>query len=316
MTAASGWLAVAASAVAAAAATASLVPPRARLARRLRPYTVPARTALGDRSGLQVAVGSAGRWLPATPGATGVAVVQRLQRALEPTDDTVLEQRLRRAGLLADFAPGQRASAYRSRVLAATVAGIAVGAVLATAAGGTALAALGGASLGGVAGATRWRGRVERAMTARREHIRIELYTVNQLLALHARAGGSVTQSVARVADRTGGVVADELREVLAAHRSGRPLDVALTHAARETVEPNAARTYRLLASGANYGTDLADALRRLSDDIRTERAEALRRAATRRRAAMLVPTIAILAPVMLLFVGAPLPSIVLGGLP
>lgn len=317
MTVTATWLAVATSALAAAAATATLLPPRARLARRLRPYTVPARTALGDRSGLRVAgTAAAGRWLPATAGETARVLVQRLQRTLEPTDDTVLEQRLRRAGLLLDYAPGQRAAAYRSRVLAATAAGSAVGAVLATTAGGTALAALAGAGLGAVAGATRWRGRVERAMTARREHIRIELYTVNQLLALHARAGGSVTQSLARVADRTGGVVASELREVLVAHRSGRSLDAALTRAARETVEPNAARTYRLLASGATYGTDLADALRRLSDDIRTERAEALRRAATRRRAAMLVPTIAILAPVMLLFVGAPLPSIVLGGLP
>jgi hypothetical protein len=35
--------------------------------------------------------------------------------------------------------------------------------------------------------------------------------------------------------------------------------------------------------------------------------------AATRRGAAMLVPIIAILAPVMLLFVAAPLPALVLG---
>lgn len=318
MSPATTWVAVVASAIAAAALASSLVAPRARLARRLRPYTVPARTALGDRRQLRVA-GAAPRaagWLPATPAETRAAIVQRLQRALEPTDDATLEQRLRRAGLLTEFAAGQRAAAYRSRVLAATVAGTAAGAALATAVGDTALAALAGAGLGGVVGATRWRGRVERAIQARRERIRIELYTVNQLLALHVRAGGSVAQSVARVADRVGGVLAGELREALAAHRSGRPLDVALTRAATETVEPNAARTYRLLASGVNYGTDLAEALRRLSDDIRVERTEALRRAATRRRAAMLLPTIAILAPVMLLFVGAPLPSIVLGGLP
>lgn len=38
-----------------------------------------------------------------------------------------------------------------------------------------------------------------------------------------------------------------------------------------------------------------------------------MRRAATKRRAAMLIPIIAILAPVMLLFVAAPLPSLVFG---
>jgi tight adherence protein C len=318
MSSAALWVAVLASAITAAAAAACLATPRARLARRLRPYTVPARTALGDRRELRVAGAAprAGRWLPATPAETRAALAQRLQHALEPTDDATLEQRLRRAGLLAEFPPGQRAAAYRARVLAVTAAGTAAAAGLATLAGAGPLAALAAAGLGGVAGATRWRGRIERAVRARRERIRIELYTVNQLLALHVRAGASVTQAVARVADRVGGVLAGELREVLAAHRSGRPLDAALAHAASDTVEPNAARTYRLLASGVSYGTDLADALRRLSDDIRVERAEALRRAATRRRAAMLLPTIAILAPVMLLFVGAPLPSIVLGGLP
>jgi hypothetical protein len=50
-----------------------------------------------------------------------------------------------------------------------------------------------------------------------------------------------------------------------------------------------------------------------LAEDVRESRREAIRRAATKRRAAMLIPTIAVLAPVMLLFVGAPLPSLVLG---
>ena len=54
-------------------------------------------------------------------------------------------------------------------------------------------------------------------------------------------------------------------------------------------------------------------ALLGLADDVREARREAIRRAATKRRAAMLIPTIAILAPVMLLFVGAPLPSLILG---
>jgi hypothetical protein len=52
-----------------------------------------------------------------------------------------------------------------------------------------------------------------------------------------------------------------------------------------------------------------------LSEDVREARREAIRRMATKRRAAMLIPTIAILAPIMLLFVAAPLPRIVFGGL-
>jgi hypothetical protein len=48
-----------------------------------------------------------------------------------------------------------------------------------------------------------------------------------------------------------------------------------------------------------------------LSDDIRETRREDLRRAAIRRRGAMLVPIVVILAPVMLVFLIPPL----LGGL-
>ena len=50
-----------------------------------------------------------------------------------------------------------------------------------------------------------------------------------------------------------------------------------------------------------------------LSEDLRDARREEIRQTATKRRAAMLVPTIAVLAPVMLLFIAAPLPSIVFG---
>jgi hypothetical protein len=50
-----------------------------------------------------------------------------------------------------------------------------------------------------------------------------------------------------------------------------------------------------------------------LSDDLRDSQREERHREAVRRRAAMLVPTIGVLAPIMLLFIAAPLPSIVLG---
>lgn len=158
---------------------------------------------------------------------------------------------------------------------------------------------------------TRWRGRVDAAIAARRERMRVELYTVNQLLAIQVQMGGGVVQALQRIVERGSGVVVEELAEVLRVHRGGRRLGEVLASAAAATPEPHAARTYRLLASGADLGTDLAPGLRLLSQDIRGERIEALRRTATRRRAAMLLPIIGLLAPVMLLFVAAPLPSIV-----
>ena len=48
-------------------------------------------------------------------------------------------------------------------------------------------------------------------------------------------------------------------------------------------------------------------------EGLRDDRREDLKKAATRRRAAMLVPIIALLAPVMLLFILAPIPRIVFG---
>lgn len=302
-------VAVASAGLAAAALAGLVVPPRARLARRVRPYTVVSRTALGDRRDLAVADRVA-----AQPRLS--ALVARLHRLLEPTSDVDLAARLRRAGMFTDLPADERPAAYRSRQLLASLTGAALGGVAPTLAGMGPAGAVAGVALGTVIGATRCRSRVERAVRQRRERVQIELYTIDQLLAMHARAGAGVAQMLRRVAGRSHGIVAGELAEVLAAHRGGRPLPEALGQAARDTVEPQAARTYRLLASGAAYGTDLAESLRQLGDDVRGQRAEALRRTATRRRAAMLVPTVAILAPIMLLFIGAPLPSIVLGGLP
>ena len=87
----------------------------------------------------------------------------------------------------------------------------------------------------------------------------------------------------------------------------------AFRRAAENTPEPSAARTYHLLAASSERGADLGRALLALSEDVRDARREQMHKDAVRRRAAMLVPTIAILAPIMLLFIAAPLPSIVLG---
>ena len=89
----------------------------------------------------------------------------------------------------------------------------------------------------------------------------------------------------------------------------------AFRHIADLTPEPHARRTYQVLATADERGSDLAEALLALSEDIQEDRKEAIRRQAVRRRATMLIPIIVILAPILLLFVGAPLPFIVLRNL-
>ena len=114
-----------------------------------------------------------------------------------------------------------------------------------------------------------------------------------------------------QIVARGHGEVVSELAEGLRLHRAGLRASAAFQRLAATTPEPACARTYALLAASEERGADLAGALLGLSEDVRESRREAMRRAATRRRAAMLIPIIGILAPVMLLFVGAPLPRII-----
>jgi Flp pilus assembly protein TadB len=268
-----------------AAAVARLIrPPTPRLAGRLRPYATISRHALG----LSV-YAPRSRVRPSRPAPAGLA------------------------RLLEQSRTGMGAEEFRVRQL---VRGCVIGA-----AGGVGVAitvraplpVLAAAMAGFFVGATGARRRIERAVALRAERIRLELYTVNQLLAISIRTGAGVVQAIQRVVDRGRGFVVEELGDVLTWMRSGMPEVDALMRAAEHTPEPSAARTYRLLATGAERGADLGRSLLALRADLRDERRELLHKAAVRRRAAMLVPTIGILAPIMLLFIAAPLPRIVLG---
>lgn len=303
------WVAALAAGLTLAGLVGLLVPPTARLAHRVRPYAVVARARLrGDAD-----AAPAGRARP-TGAMTGTflppvrALVHRLAAGVERRDDATLELALRQAGR-----PDVSAADHRTRVAVDAVRAGALGAAIGIVGVRSAPATVGLAALGVIWGAARARGRLDRAVRERAERIRLELYTVNQLLAMHIRSGAGPIQAVQRIVDRGVGAVVDELHAVLLAVRRGASEPDAFRHAAAVTPEPAAARTYKLFATGAERGVDLAGGLRALSEDLRDSRREELRRTATKRRAAMLVPTIAVLAPVMLLFVAAPLPSLVFG---
>ena len=228
-------------------------------------------------------------------------------RLVETRSDEHLRLKLRQAGF-----HDLTAEEYRVRALGQaalfTTAGGAIGIAIQSP-----LLTLLLALCGLVYGATRWKGRIDRAIEDRRDRLRLELYTVNQLLAIHLRTGAGPVQATQRIVDRGTGAMVEELDSVLTWVRSGVSEPQAFRRAAELTPEPSVARTYKLFAAGAERGVDLAGALRALSEDLRDARREDLRRMATKRRAAMLVPTIAILAPIMLLFIAAPLPSVIFG---
>lgn len=293
------------------AALAAVVIPRPpRLRNRVRPYAILARTSLGQAPGRTVDLDLLTRGT-AKQGVFEIplrALVTRLGRAFEQRGDDQLGRLLRQAGMV-DLSPDD---ARVRQVGHACLVGLASAGLVGVAAHKPLLALLAGGA-GFTIGLTRWRRKIERAVEERAARLRLELYTVNQLIAMHARTGAGVLQAVQRIVDRGRGVVVEELADVLTWTRSGMGEAEAFRRAAELTAEPNAARTYNLLAAGVERGVDLASGLLALSEDIRDARREQLHKDAVRRRAAMLVPTIGILAPIMLLFIGAPLPSIVLG---
>jgi Flp pilus assembly protein TadB len=304
-------LAVVGTATGCAAIVRVLLPPTPRLASRVRPYVI----ALpgGGRGGLgPVPSATTDRFNRTTIGRLFgpplLAGLRRVGGVLERRSDARLSRLLWQAGL-PDTSPDE----YRLRQ---AVRGIALGVGCGAAAAATVrvpVVVVATAVAGFVLGATGWRRRVEGAIDERATRLRHELYTVNQLLALHLRTGAGPMQAVQRIVERGRGAVVEELAAVLAWTRGGMSEGDAFRRAAELTPEPSAARTYQLFATGAERGADLAGALLALSEDLRDARREQLHKDAVRKRAAMLVPTIAILAPIMLLFIAAPLPSIVLG---
>jgi tight adherence protein C len=288
-----------------------LVKPTPRLAARVRPYTIVARADLGRSADV---LGVAQPNAPTRGGTVSRlflpplrAFAARVGRLVETRSDEHLRLKLRQAGF-----HDLTIEEYRIRALGQAALFATVGATLGIAIRSPLLTLL-LALCGLIYGSTRWKGRIDRAITDRRERVRLELYTVNQMLAIHLRTGAGPVQATQRIVDRGTGAMVEELDAVLTWIRSGVSEPEAFRRAAELTPEPSAARTYKLFAAGAERGVDLAGALRALSEDLRDARREDLRRVATKRRAAMLVPTIAILAPIMLLFIAAPLPSVIFG---
>ena len=296
--------------VALSAAARLLLPPTARLAPRVRPYVVAGRSSLGlPPAVLDLEVdatpgGSLGRLFGPLLG----AAARRVGRLVESRSDAHLELRLAQAGLAGVSVDEHRVRQVSQGAVAAVVGGVAAAIVLRAPVG--TLAVTMGAGFWGV---TRARAAVDRLIRQRAERIRLELPTINQLLALHVRTGAGPMQAVQRVVARGHGVVVDELETALRRSRAGGRESDAFRNIALMTPEPSAARTYELFAVAVERGADLAEGLLALGDQLREARREEVRKQAVRRRAAMLLPTIGILAPIMLLFIAAPLPSIVLG---
>lgn len=288
-------------------------PPPKRLSGRVRPYT-----GMGGKLS-RGTVGGGPSWQASGSapvrlfGPIVLAAAHAMGRIADRMGEQQLTLRLRQARLYPGLEDRDRVASYRLGVLGTAVMFVGLGAGITVVLRQSTPVVL-AASLGlGLVGALRVRGRLDRALEQRRSIMKIEISTINQLLAIRVRSGSGVMHAVGEITERGRGEVIGELRMALRMHRSGMSAPAAFRRLAEITPESYCARTYKLLASSEEMGVDLASGLRALADDARQARRETLRRSATKKRSAMLIPTIAILAPVMLLFVAAPLPQLILG---
>jgi len=293
------------SALAVALLVRAVYPPARSLSSRINPYLRPSKT-------------SSRRAPAATPlAAVFGPIIRSLARSvgglLERSGEQVTILKLRQAGWYRDVAEEEAVPAFRLAQLRSIAIGVGLALLIGQLLTLSPVLRVVLVALGLVVGATRQKSALESAVTTRRERMRIEIYTINQLLAMRVRAGGGVVHAVQEVVRRGEGEVVAELADALRLHRSGWRAGDAFRRVAELTPEPFCGRTYRLLATAEERGADLAPALLDLAEDVRETRRESIRRSATKRRAAMLVPTIAILAPVLILFVAAPLPYLITG---
>jgi tight adherence protein C len=299
------FVAAFASSLAVALLVRAVYPPARSLSSRLNPYLRPSK--MSSRHS------SAATPLAAVFGPIIKSLATSVGRFLERSGEQVTILKLRQAGWYRDVAEEEAVPAFRLAQLRSIAIGVGLALLVGQLLTLSPVLRVVLIALGLVVGATRQMSALESAVTTRRERMRIEIYTINQLLAMRVRAGGGVVHAVQEVVRRGEGEVVAELADALRLHRSGWRAGDAFRRVAELTPEPFCGRTYRLLATAEERGADLAPALLDLAEDVRETRRESIRRSATKRRAAMLVPTIAILAPVLILFVAAPLPYLITG---
>ena len=304
-------------AIVAASLAGSIVPPPSALESRLRPYVQLRRTRLGQRADVNaaLAIDSTANLGPLRrifdPIIEGFAGA--ISRLVDSGDEETVARRLRHAGFH-DVSPQDYRISQAGRALIGIVGGVVAGLWLGAVWGSPAFWALVGVGLGIGWGLTSARGKVNAAIDKRTQTMRLELYTIAHLMAMLVRANHTPAMAVRQVSQRGRGPVVEELREAQNWVAGGQTLAQAMERLSTETPEPAAARVYRILGEASQQGSDVAESLMTVANTLRAERREELERLGTRRKGAMIIPTLVVMAPVVFLYVVAPIPRFVFGG--
>lgn len=293
-----------------------VVRPKAALESRLRPYVQLRRTRLGQRADVSAALaidstadlGPLRRiFSPIIDGFAGAVA-----RLVDSGDDEAIQRRLRHAGMN-DVTPSEYRMSQAARAVIGVVAGVVIGVYLGRLWGSAGFWTVIGVTLGVGWGLGSARGKVNSAIEERSQTMRLELYTIAHLLAMLVRANQTPAMAIRQIVDRGRGPVVAELREAQQWVASGLTLAQAMELLASETVEPSAARIYRILGEASQQGSDVAESLMTVASTLRVERREEVERLGTRRKGAMILPTLLVMAPVVFLYVVAPIPRFIFG---
>jgi tight adherence protein C len=153
-----------------------------------------------------------------------------------------------------------------------------------------------------------------KAQTRRRaDRVRSDLPTVASMLALKIENNKSLVVAVCDVAVQGSGPVVEELGRAVHLINAGYGEAPAFELVAKESAEPAASRFYRFLAAATGGGLDLAKALLDQANELRAQRREEIERRAARRQMALIIPNLVFMAPVLFIFLLAPLPQLLFG---
>jgi tight adherence protein C len=272
---------------------------------RMDVYLETARGHLGERprAGHALVAGEAMRRVLGPLGAAALSLLGRVVRFGQQRD---IELAIRRAGMDMDLATYRRE--YLRWLLGAPIALGLLGVLT-----GRASYVVGFFLAGLVVGARRLPERL-RARTRRRcERMRSDLPTVVSVLALKIDNNKTLSVAVNDLVRQGSGPVIKDLDRALHLVNAGYGEASAFGLIARECCEPAAARFYRFLAAAVGGGVDLAAALLDQANELRAQRREEVERSAAKRQMSMVVPNLVFMAPVLFIFLLAPVPEMLFG---
>lgn len=208
-------------------------------------------------------------------------------------------RRLQQAGWTMDV------SAFRGRQLAWSLAGLAVGGVVAVVLVLTGAAPAPSVLVAFVCAASAWllcEVVLTRAARARVARIEEELPTVLEFLALCLSAGEGILDSLRRIGAVGSGELTGEVREVVLAVGTGSSLSESLTRLGQRAQVPALTRALDQVVAALERGAPLAQVLHAQAHDAREEAKRGLIEQAGRKEIQMLLPLVFLILPLSVVF--------------